>query len=506
MLHTQSMHRVDSFIDNADNEASGKHNSRIPAVHLPPEILTVVFSILSSIAPPLVKTLRFKSRHELGWLNATHVCQRWRSIAIHNPSLWASSINIPFVLGDRWEEAFLFRAQDVPLTITDHPIPAYPMTPFDLFFIRKNLARTRVLCMHTSEYELPSLCAPAPILQSLDIVYSTSIDFGTAVPFIPDSLLGGATGAPALLHLSIQTHGPLPWTSPLLAGLVSLAIRHGSTALRDMLGALSRMRHLQRLSLYLEAEDDGPHPTVRLVALRYIHLDSSISSARTILAHLSLPTNACIECTLLRCSAPDALVAFFAAAAACVTAHILRVTIEPIVAQDVREKAHVDVTAWRAGDAPALALRLVGETPGTDLVPCALEALASEHLEELAVRGGYNPGWAHVLRRARGLRQVEVCGPVVLSFCAALWDQGFLPALSVLVISGVDLTVRQCAADWAVAAALPRCLAERARGGRVMRKVEFVGWEVDDNDVRRLQESLPGMAVIRRALWVSGSN
>ncbi|KAI0041210.1 hypothetical protein FA95DRAFT_1576499 [Auriscalpium vulgare] len=159
----------------------------------------------------------------------------------------------------------------------------------------------------------------------------------------------------------------------------------------------------------------------------------------------------------------DALVAFLAAATACIAA--------PFCASTSKR-------SWR---------KMCGREPASMDTREGLRATCARdpHLEELAVRGGHYAGWARMLRRPRGLRQVEVCGTVVLSFCAALWGQGFIPALSVLVISGVDLTARRRCGTSA--------LSGRARAwGNVMRKVVLVGWEVDDNNVRRLQESVPG--------------
>ncbi|KAI0046168.1 hypothetical protein FA95DRAFT_1494385, partial [Auriscalpium vulgare] len=84
---------------------------------LPSEIITLVFSILSSIDKPRIKPTRYKLKRKLGWLTVTHVCQHWRNIALRDPVLWASDIALPSVLGHRWAAAFLSRAQNVPLTV-----------------------------------------------------------------------------------------------------------------------------------------------------------------------------------------------------------------------------------------------------------------------------------------------------------------------------------------------------------------------------------------------------
>ncbi|KAI0044497.1 hypothetical protein FA95DRAFT_1496973, partial [Auriscalpium vulgare] len=91
-----------------------QHNSNLPSSRLPPEIMSRVFTILVSIDPPTRTVRPVKIR--LGWLSITHVCKRWRDIALHLPTLWAD-ITFPFIFDERWAAAFSSRARDMPLTI-----------------------------------------------------------------------------------------------------------------------------------------------------------------------------------------------------------------------------------------------------------------------------------------------------------------------------------------------------------------------------------------------------
>ncbi|KAI0042526.1 hypothetical protein FA95DRAFT_1500023, partial [Auriscalpium vulgare] len=84
-------------------------------MRLPPELLAYIFALLASIDPPELYTLPMNGSP--GWLAATHVCQRWRRVALEDPTLWAANISVPFPLGPRWADRFLSRAQDAPLTI-----------------------------------------------------------------------------------------------------------------------------------------------------------------------------------------------------------------------------------------------------------------------------------------------------------------------------------------------------------------------------------------------------
>src|ERR1700730_4144150 len=59
-----------------------RRNALVPISHLPPEILAAIFSFLS----PSVWN---RGIDLLEWLSVTHVCHRWRDIALTHPRLWS---------------------------------------------------------------------------------------------------------------------------------------------------------------------------------------------------------------------------------------------------------------------------------------------------------------------------------------------------------------------------------------------------------------------------------
>ena len=87
---------------------------------LPAEILSRIFALHALHQPPgevLWETDDSEeppslSQLELGWITVTHVCRRWRNVALANPSLWA---RIAFSLGDRWVDEMLARAGPAPV-------------------------------------------------------------------------------------------------------------------------------------------------------------------------------------------------------------------------------------------------------------------------------------------------------------------------------------------------------------------------------------------------------
>ncbi|KAI0049894.1 hypothetical protein FA95DRAFT_780117 [Auriscalpium vulgare] len=299
-----------------------------PVARLPPEILCAIFHILSSLDHPGRKFGNPQVELHLGWLEVTHVCQRWRSVAINDPSLWAAHIAIPFPLDERWANTFISRAQSSSLTIQacgdlySHWQWTRP-TPAELALVGANLVRTeRVQRVVLSEATLPAFCTGAPLLHTLDIF---------SLYFLPDNLLGGAAGAPRLRHMRvILADSLLPRTlmSPLLAQLTSLEIARGyhygiGTALAQLLAALRKMHALERLApgFILHKNGQEPHDSVALEKLCHLQLHTNVADARMLLEHLALPTNASVTCCLKPYTAsnlPELVAALFPALVACV--------------------------------------------------------------------------------------------------------------------------------------------------------------------------------------------
>ncbi|KAI0044718.1 hypothetical protein FA95DRAFT_1608295 [Auriscalpium vulgare] len=449
----------------------------VPVARLPPEILAAIFSMLSlsPILPPKGYRLGWNGAlwARIGWLNVTHVCRRWRYVALQHPALWAN-ITIPHPLGDHWADASFSRAQDAPLTILqpDDSGP-FALRASDHAFIRANLARTRVLRLNScTDPILDILCTPAPVLHALDLTFSNDPEQA-----LPDSFLSGAP----LRHLRLHVAGQLPWTSPLLSNLVSLELETKiiahvrRAALADVLGALGRMRTLERLAvgLALDAADAHAAGTVALPQLRHLHLRADIASAHRLLAHLVLPASAnmhfSVRCEASAHPATDNAALF----SAMIASFDGRPPLSHIRITRSAAAAGGHVAAWRAGEArrgPALAVTL---SDSGSVASAALSALASEHLEELDVYSAdAGEAWLTALRNAPRLRHAAVDGPAVRAFCGALEDASFLPALSALVIAGPSSVVG--------AGALT---------------------DVHEACARRLQEAAPGMDVKWRWVW-----
>ncbi|KAI0062971.1 hypothetical protein BV25DRAFT_1915708 [Artomyces pyxidatus] len=224
---------------------------------LPPEALARVFAWLSIIRIPLrinywIYDENGKARDgntdKLGWIKVTHVCRRWRKIALENPALWA---DITFMLGPNWTATMLQRAQNVPVRIKPRKFRKLGAEVKD--YIPQNLSHIQELSLENS-YEflgplLDAIVAPAPILEYLRLACS-----GTSPMPFPSTAFSGST--PRLRRLCLEGWS-VPWESPIFNTVVDLEIVYPETgdhtqllpSLPQLLDALERMSSLQHLKL-----------------------------------------------------------------------------------------------------------------------------------------------------------------------------------------------------------------------------------------------------------------
>jgi len=103
---------VDQDIDAAKRlilSMLARHNALVPISVLPAEILARIFHFNAFSAQPYSPTLR------LGWVSVTHVCRRWRQVALDDSTLWAHFSDYP--RNKEWVAERLSRARNAPLVI-----------------------------------------------------------------------------------------------------------------------------------------------------------------------------------------------------------------------------------------------------------------------------------------------------------------------------------------------------------------------------------------------------
>lgn len=164
-----------------------------PTSVLPPELLGLCFSFLAEIDPPGLGRTAFHNPHSrtyasrLGWIHVTHVCRRWRYVALNQTSLWRELV---FELGPDCASAMLERAKCTPLHIYrsfgDPDVIWYEnriTTSIVQDAISEHITHLRTLNLQDATYSehevISSLVQAAPILSSVKISTGPRADYSS---------------------------------------------------------------------------------------------------------------------------------------------------------------------------------------------------------------------------------------------------------------------------------------------------------------------------------------
>ncbi|KAI0063860.1 hypothetical protein BV25DRAFT_1801675, partial [Artomyces pyxidatus] len=96
-----------------------RSNSLSPAAMLPSDILALIFDSLALAELPGLASHQYRetpnAQHTiLGWITVTHVCSRWRQVALYIPTLWRE---VTPELGFAWFNRILTRSQQTPISV-----------------------------------------------------------------------------------------------------------------------------------------------------------------------------------------------------------------------------------------------------------------------------------------------------------------------------------------------------------------------------------------------------
>ncbi|KAF8262926.1 hypothetical protein EI94DRAFT_1742155 [Lactarius quietus] len=288
-----------------------RRNALSPVSSLPPEVFTAIFSFLCL---PGTSSLDEKSdyRYHLARLRISHVCHRWREIALDHPLLW-SHVDLT-TLSAAGSTEILVRAKSVPLYL-EARVPGRCWDDVRFAAIQKELqARVPNICHLSISAELfrlhrtlGGLVSPAPTLEYLSLFsrggYQTRITGDHLV--VPDALFNGST--PRLSRLKLR-NCEISWKSPLLRGLRYLEIlsppADARPTLTAWLDALDELPQLKTLTLHSASPIAPVTPfdverTVTLPSLTHLEILTSPGDCALALAHLELPalTMLCITAT-----------------------------------------------------------------------------------------------------------------------------------------------------------------------------------------------------------------
>ncbi|KAI0055259.1 hypothetical protein BV25DRAFT_1921966 [Artomyces pyxidatus] len=225
-------------------------NDSLPVSRLPPEILEHVFLLHAECDHPhFILTFDIDGKKvypagiDLAWLKATHVCRRWRQIALGYTELWR---HVDSALGPHWVREMISRAKATPLCLT---ADLHSRNAFMGDVISSNLHNTQMLSLvcdpisnGTRRVASSLFKKPAPLLESL-VFMSHLYSWDGAV-----TIFHG--GAPRLRHLTVRQCGVFPWNSPVLRQLVTLEIHELiHPDYMDVLVALEEMKAVEVLVL-----------------------------------------------------------------------------------------------------------------------------------------------------------------------------------------------------------------------------------------------------------------
>ena len=269
-------------------ELKFRRNALVPISRLPTETLAEIFSLLPGSGNEDVPYL--------AWIYVTHVCHRWREIALNSPYLWNHITFTELTLDGITE--ILARAKMSPLHLEGR---MYNWSVKRLNAFRRQLEAHISHARHLNfsgefQHVLKRLVSPAPVLVSLSL---TSLRLRYLSPQdIPNSLFNGS--APKLTRLELLGTS-IGWKSPLLKGLQTLKVSTPSAeempTLGDWLDALNEMSQLKTLILNnanpTSSVDDPlisePQRTATLPSLTHFDITTSPTDCALALAHLVLP-------------------------------------------------------------------------------------------------------------------------------------------------------------------------------------------------------------------------
>ncbi|KAI0640808.1 hypothetical protein C8Q79DRAFT_1122855 [Trametes meyenii] len=295
----------------------GRINDMSPTIHLPPEILSEIFTLIAVDNYNARRWYHCGSSHAYKWIALAHVCRAWRDIALNTPRLWS---RVVITRPDAAMSA-LARSKKAPLWLTAvlvHPEDFHATILRDT--ILSESSRLKELSVRGPPRLLQMLSAgwtaPATALEKLTL----STDFlqcghsyvlpGQPAPLSAKIFSGEV---PHLQHLEIHRIA-IDWCNPLFCpSLRSLEVESPydipvsmkDGEFRDLLVSLERMESLENLYLNkaipcLRILDSDHAPTspagtagrpIALPSLRRLDLHADATECAGLLRHLSLPIN-----------------------------------------------------------------------------------------------------------------------------------------------------------------------------------------------------------------------
>jgi hypothetical protein len=297
-------------LEESIQELKYRRNALAPVSSLPTEVIDAIF-LIARVTVSASSATPGKQPDPLAWLRVTHVCHRWREIAINQPLFW-NHVNFA-TLSSAGTAEIVARAKTAPLYLEAKLLGSnWDDARYGEFQeeLQVCVSRTCHLLISANFWHLrktlDSLVSPAHALERLSLYSERQILqpwLQPLQPDVPETLFGGAM--PRLSCLELRNCN-ISWKSPLLKGLRIFEMRSPSMTvlprLSVWLDALDEMPQLKMLTLHEASPLAGSFPfdverTVKLPSLTHFDIADRPRDCASALAHLELPalTSLCVQ-------------------------------------------------------------------------------------------------------------------------------------------------------------------------------------------------------------------
>ncbi|KAI0050419.1 hypothetical protein FA95DRAFT_1555754 [Auriscalpium vulgare] len=260
-----------------------------PTGNIPTEILAYIFHLCTDATTFQASSpSNLPAQNRWHWSVITHVCARWRAVAIANPSFWQQlDLGAPLA----WTETVALRAPPAgPL----HIACSRPITLIDSDrLVRGIISRVRTLHIEdssrtdVSDYFAEALGAPAPLLEQATLR-------ARLFAKLPKDLFGGH--APLLRRLVLkEVYLNEDMDTSILSGLVSLSMNCDNGDLSVPLRFVRATPDLEDLTLHtcnFERDTGHQDDPIELPRLSHLSLEGGMNCLAQTLSHLRIPSTA----------------------------------------------------------------------------------------------------------------------------------------------------------------------------------------------------------------------
>ena len=271
----------------------------LPIHKLPVELFDYIF-IECAVQPPGTdpKKLIGRRPYSPDWISITHVCRRWRQIALNCPRLWT---HITANLSAACIATFASRSSPKPMIVEISA--TYIINGTFQKHLSTNPSRLRELYLgygvddngndriYESTQNLATiLTTPAPFLETLVLEFEWVC--------LEEGLCAGYT--PQLHRLSLRNCGFVPPTSSLLSNLRNLSLEHVED-FHNIYKVLQRTPLLEVLHMcYFHKMKEPNDSVIRLPHLSHFYFyPNSLAAATTLFESLEIPPTAHLKISLL---------------------------------------------------------------------------------------------------------------------------------------------------------------------------------------------------------------